>query len=118
MHELIIKKEGNQDRFVKDALSQTSKLVSLAAFSGKDEASILHQLQDYPDYVIIWERSQQLANEAMWPDSFISGCQVDKHGTGLLLSIKRILNALRKQKAWSTIDLPCQNLAWFSVSCG
>ena len=31
------------------------------------------------------------------PDSIISRCQVDKHGTGLLLSLKKVLDILRKQ---------------------
>ena len=31
------------------------------------------------------------------PDSVMSSCQIDKHGTGLLFCLKRILNVLRKQ---------------------
>ena len=31
------------------------------------------------------------------PDSVISNCQIDKHGTNLLFCLKRILKVLRKQ---------------------
>ena len=31
------------------------------------------------------------------PDSVISSCQIDKHDTGLLFCLQKILNVLRKQ---------------------
>ena len=47
--------------------------------------------------MLVQQKSQQLAGETTVPDSVISSCQIDKHGTGLLFWLKRILNALRKQ---------------------
>ena len=52
--------------------------------------------------MIIWTMglsagSQQLTGEAMAPDSVISSCQIDEHGTSVLFCFKRILNVLRKQ---------------------
>ena len=80
-----------------DAISQTSKPASLAITGGEGEASILDKLQDHPNHVLIRQKSQQLAGEAMVPDSVKSFCQVHKYGTGLLLSFKRFLDILRKQ---------------------
>ena len=40
---------------------------------------------------------QVLAVEATVPDNVISSFQIDKHGTDLLICLKRILNVLRKQ---------------------
>ena len=47
--------------------------------------------------MLVRKKSQKFAGEATVPDSVISSCQTDKHGTGLLFCLKRILNALRKQ---------------------
>ena len=84
------------NRFVGDVISQTSKPASLAITGGEGEASILDKFQDHPNHVLIRQKSQQLAGEAMVPDSVTSFCQVDKHGTGLL-SFKRVLDILCKQ---------------------
>ena len=47
---------------------------------------------------VIREKSQQqLASKATVPDSVISSCQIDKYGTGLLLSLKIILDVLSQQ---------------------
>ena len=73
-----------------------SKPASLAT-TGEGEASILDKLQDYPNHVFIWHKSQQLAGEAAVPDSVINRCQVGKHRTGLLFSLKRVLDILREQ---------------------
>ena len=47
--------------------------------------------------MLIRQKSLQLAGKAAMPDSVISRCQVDKHGTGLLLSLKRVLDILRER---------------------
>ena len=94
-----IKKCGSQVRSLKDAVSQMSKSVSLAITGGEGEASILDKLQNYPSHVLILQKSQQLAGEAMSQAGVISRCQVDKHCTGLLFCFKRILDILHKQNA-------------------
>ena len=43
------------------------------------------------------QKFQQLADEATVPDSIISSCQIDKHGTSLLLCLKRFLTVFQKQ---------------------
>ena len=48
-----IKKEGDQDRSLGDAILQTSKPASLAITSGEDEASISDKLQDHLNHVLI-----------------------------------------------------------------
>ena len=68
----------------------------LAVTSGEPKASILDELQNYPDYVLIREKSQQLAGEKAVLNSVISRCQVDKHDTGFLVSLKRVLDILRE----------------------
>ena len=85
-----------QNRSLRNSVSWTSKPVSLAVTGGKSEASTLEKFPDHPDHVLIREKSQQLAGEAAMPDSVISCCQVDKHGTGLL-SLKRIFDILLEQ---------------------
>ena len=47
--------------------------------------------------MLVWQKSQQLAGEATVSDNVIGSCQIDKHGTGLLFCLKRILNVFRKQ---------------------
>ena len=59
--------------------------------------------------MLVRQKSQQLAGEATVPDSVISSCQIDKHGTGLLFCLKRILNGLPKQNDLSTVDFLCRN---------
>ena len=54
-------------------------------------------LQDHPNHVPIRQKSQQHAGEAAVPVRVISRCQIDKHGTGLLLSLERVFDILRKQ---------------------
>ena len=49
--------------------------------------------------MFVGEKSQQFAGEAAVPDSVIGCCLVDKHGTNLLLSLKRVLIVLREQNA-------------------
>ena len=69
----------------------------LDATSGQGEASVPSKFHDHLDHVVVRQKSQQLAGVATVPDSVISSCQIDKHGTGLLFCLKRILNVLRKQ---------------------
>ena len=66
-----------------------------AVTNGEGEASISDKLQDHLGHVLI-QKSQQLAGEATVPDSIISRCQVDKHGTGIFLSLKRALSILHE----------------------
>ena len=47
--------------------------------------------------MLVRQEPQQLAGEAMVPDSVIGSCQVDKDSTGLLFRFECILNALREQ---------------------
>ena len=47
--------------------------------------------------MLVWQKFQQLAGEATMPDSVISSCHSDKHGTSLFFCLKRILNVLQKQ---------------------
>ena len=47
--------------------------------------------------MLVRKKFQQLAGEATAPDSVITSCQIEKHGTSLLFCLKRILNVLRKQ---------------------
>ena len=69
----------------------------LAVTSGQGEASVSNKFHDYPDHVLVWQKSQQLARDATVPDSVISSCQIDKHDASLLFCLKKILNVLRKQ---------------------
>ena len=94
---VYIKKEGCQDQSLVNAISQTSMPASLAITSGEGEASISDKLQDHFNHVLIWQKSQQLAGKAAVPDNVISCCRVKKHGTCLLLSLKRVLDILREQ---------------------
>ena len=49
---------------------------------------------DHSDHELARQKSQQLASEAMVPDSVISSCQIHKHDIGLLFCLKRNLNVL------------------------
>ena len=82
---------------MRDAVSQTSKPTSLAITGGKSEASISDKLQDCLNHMLIRHKSQQLAGKAAVPDSVIRRCHVDKHGTGFLFSLKRVLDILSEQ---------------------
>ena len=88
-----------------------SKPASLAITGGEDEAFMSDKLQDYPNHVLVRQKSEQLAGAAVVSDSVISRCQVDKHGTGLLLYLKKVLNILCEQTIWSMVDLPSRNPA-------
>ena len=87
-----------------DTILQVSKPAWLAVTIGQGKASVSNKFHDRLDHVLVQEKSQQLAGEATVPDSVMSSCQIDKHGTGLLFCLKRILNVLRKQN-----DFLCQN---------
>ena len=47
--------------------------------------------------MLVRKKSQELAGEATVPDSVITSCKIDKHGTSHIFCLKRILNVLRKQ---------------------
>ena len=49
--------------------------------------------------MLIRQKPKQLAGETTALDSIVSSCQIDKHGTSLLLGLKRILNVLSKQNS-------------------
>ena len=59
-----IKIEGNHDRCLRDAVSQTSKPAYLAIIGGESEASISSKLQDHPNHVLFRQKSSQLAGKA------------------------------------------------------
>ena len=80
-----------------DTIFQALGPAWLAVTSVKDEASVPNKFHDHSDHVLVRQKCQQLAGEAMAPDSVISACEIDKHGTSLLFCLKRILNVLRKQ---------------------
>ena len=46
--------------------------------------------------MFIWQKSLQLAGKAVVQDNVITLCQVDTHGTGLLLSLKRVFDILQE----------------------
>ena len=75
----------------------TSKPASLAITGGEGKVFISDKLQDHLNHVLIQQKYQQLAGEAAAPVSVINCCQVDKHGNGLFLSLKRVLDILREQ---------------------
>ena len=77
--------------------------VWLAVTSGQGEASVPNKLHDHPHYVFVRQRFQQLASEAMVPDSVISSCQIDKHW--ILFCLKNI-DVLHQQN-----DLICSRLS-------
>ena len=54
--------------------------------------------------MLIRQKSKQLAGKAAMPDNVISSCQVDKHGTGLFLSLKRVLDILRGRNGLSPVS--------------
>ena len=93
------KKEKGQYRSLKDAVSQTLKPASLAITDGEGEAFILDKHQGHPNHVLIQQKTQQLAGETAMPSSVTGRCQVDKHGTGLLLTLKRVFAILREQNS-------------------
>ena len=45
----------------------------------------------------VWEQAKQLAGEATMPNGIVSGCEVKKHSTGLIFSLKIILDVLGQQ---------------------
>jgi len=47
--------------------------------------------------VYIGKQSQQLAGEAAMPYGVVGCCEIDKHGSGLLLNRKAILDVLCEQ---------------------
>ena len=69
-------------------MTVVSKPAWLAVTSGQGEACVPNKLHDHSNLVLVRMKSQQLAGEATVPDSVISSCQIDKHGTGLLFASK------------------------------
>ena len=63
----------------------------------KSETSVSDKLHDQSDSVLIRQKPQQLADKTIVPESVICRFQFDKYGTGLLLSLKRILDVLGQQ---------------------
>ena len=63
--------------------------------------------------------SPEAAGKATAPDSVISRCQIEKYGTGLLLSLKRIPDVLGQDvggdwskgvyisRSWTNVARPC-----------
>ena len=80
----------------KEAASPSFFAFLLAVTSGQGETSVPSKFHKHPDHVLVRQKSQQLVGEATVPDSVISSCQIDKHGTSLFC-LKKILNVLRKQ---------------------
>ena len=66
------------------------------ATSGQGKGSVPNQYHDHRDHVLVQHKSQQPTGETTVPDSVISSCQIDKHGTSLF-GLKRILNVLHEQ---------------------
>ena len=66
----------------------------LTVTSGQGEVSVPNKFHDHSDYVLVRQKSQQLAGETTVLGSVISSCQIDKHDTGLLFCLKRILIVL------------------------
>ena len=94
-----VKKEEGQDESLRIAVSQTPIPASLAVTGDEGKVSLSDKLQDHPGHVLNREKSQQFAGEAAVPDSVIGCCQVDKHATGLRLTLKRILDILPEQNS-------------------
>ena len=121
---------GDQDLFLRNAVFQTSKPATLAVTGREGEASIFDKLQDHLDHVIIRKKSQQIAGEAAVLDSVISCCQVEKHGSDLLLCMKKVLNILKSsllsKQQWiynefhTGVDKPLEDLVGFKKKryCG
>ena len=113
-----IKEEGDQDRFLRDAVSHTLKSASLAVTGGEGEAFVLNKLQDHPNHVLIPEKYQPIAGEVAMLNSAKSRCQVEKHGSDLLFVSKESSIFCLSKTVWATVDLPCQNPACSLGSCG
>ena len=92
-----VEKKRSQDQSLWETIFQASEPAWLAVTSDQGEASAPNKLHGHPDNVLVRQKSQQFAGEAMVPDSVISSCQIDKHANGLLFLLKRILNVLCQQ---------------------
>ena len=90
----------------------------LAVTSGQDEASVPNKFHNHPDHVLVRQKSKQLAGETTVPDSVISSCQIDKHGTSLLFCLKESSMFWVSKATWSTVDFPCRNPPCFFGSKG
>ena len=62
----------------------------------KGKTSVLDKYDNF-DHVLIWQKPQQLAGKTTVPDRVICRCQIDKYGTGLFLSVRRIFYVLCQQ---------------------
>ena len=95
--DLNVEKKRSQDWSLWETIFQASEPAWLAVTSGQGEPSVPNKFHDHLDHVLVQQKFQQLAGEATVPDSVMSSCQIDKHRTGLLFCLKRILKVLRKQ---------------------
>ena len=53
-----VEKEGSQNRFLRNAVSQTANPILLAVIGSKDDISVSDKLHNHSDYVLIWQKSQ------------------------------------------------------------
>ena len=88
---VYVKKKRSQDQSLWNIIFQVSEPAWLAVTSGQGEASAPNKFHDHLNHALFRQKSQHLAGEATVPDSVISRCQIDKHGTNLFC-LKRILN--------------------------
>jgi len=59
---------------------------------------------------------QQLAGEATMSYCVVGCCEIEKYSSGSLLSRKPLLDFFKV--TWSTVDLPCQKVAYSCESTG
>ena len=52
------------------------------------------KVHDHTDHVPVWKQAEQLAGEAAVPYGIVGGCEIKEHSTGLLFSLKAVLDVL------------------------
>ena len=94
--------EGNsylkQNQFLRDAVFEMVWFALLAVTGSKGKASVSDKLHDHSDYVLIWQKLQQLGGKSTVPNSVICRCQLDKYSTSLL-NLKNIIDILGQKNS-------------------
>ena len=68
---MYVEKKRSQERSLRNTIFQASEPAWLDVTSGQDEASVSNKFHDHPDYVLVQQKSQQLAGGKALSNLFV-----------------------------------------------
>ena len=86
-----------QDRFLRNAIFQTSQPALFTTTGGECKTPVLNKLHDLLYHLFVRQESERFAGEAAITESAISRCQINKTAPVFLFCFKTVLNVFGLQ---------------------